>query len=274
MGYEKAIEKKEALVRSLKKMGSLLVAYSGGVDSSFLLFTAHLSLPENVWAVTAQSALHPSEEHRYACEFALTHGINHVVIRTNELSFPRFVENAPDRCYHCKKNLLEALRNIAQEKGIAHVAHGANLDDMADYRPGMQAAREAGVIAPLLDVGLSKEEIRHLSKELGLDTWNRPATACLASRIPYGSSITQEKLSAIQEAERFLREKGLGQVRVRHYGSLAKLETSPEEWEELFSYGLREEVLGRLRELGFEHIAVDLEGYVAGKMNRDISKNT
>ena len=272
MDEEAARRKKQNLVSQLKKLDSLLVAFSGGVDSTFLLALAHQTLGEKVVAVTASSIIHPSREGEGADEFARESGIRHLVVHSGEMSLPDFVANGADRCYHCKRHLLQTLFKIARENGSKQVAHGATVDDLKDYRPGSRAASEAGAIAPLMDVQLSKEEIRFLSKEMGLPTWDKLPMPCLASRIPYGIPITEEKLRMVEEAEAFLVERGFRQVRVRHYGSVATIEVGSAEQPNIMDEGLREAIIEKFRGLGFEHVALDLEGYISGKMNRVIRK--
>lgn len=272
MDKDTARQKKEVLISNLKDIRSLVVAFSGGVDSSFLLAVAHDVLNEKVMASTASSVIHPYRETEDALEFARVRGIRHVVFKSNEMESPDFVRNGPERCYHCKRRLVETLFDIARREGMAHVAHGANLDDLSDYRPGFRAAQEAGVISPLIAAHLTKEEIRYLSMDSGLATWERPAMACLASRIPYGSKITEEKLRMADEAEIFLLDHGLKHVRVRHHGSVARIETGIEEFENLMESHLRREIVERFRKIGFLHISIDLEGYVPGKLNRDLGK--
>ena len=269
---EVARSKKENLVSYLKKLDSLLVAYSGGVDSSFLLAVAHEVLGEKVVAVTARSVIHPSREGEDAAAFTGKSGLRHLVFDSEEMSLPEFVANRPDRCYHCKRHLVQTLFKIAREKGIKNVAHGANTDDLKDYRPGFRAADEAGVLAPLIDAQLNKEEIRFLSKEMGLPTWDKPPMPCLASRIPYGIPITEGKLKMVEEAERFLLDQGFREVRVRHHGAVARIEVGSAEREKIMANGLRQATVDKFRKIGFEHVALDLEGYLAGKMNRALAK--
>lgn len=267
---ETARAKKEALIQSLRGLDSLLVAFSGGLDSTFLLASAHEALGDGVVAVTAESVIYPSHELQDAIALAQKKGIRHLVIPFHVMHLREFISNPPDRCYHCKKALLRTLLDIAKEKGINHIAHGANADDLGDYRPGSRAAKEMGVLAPLLDAGLGKEEIRFLSKEMGLSTWEKPAMACLASRIPYGDDITEDKLKMIDEAESFLAQCGLRQFRVRHHGNVARIEVSPADMERLIDSALRLRVVERFREIGFLHVSLDLEGYVTGSLNRAI----
>ena len=263
-----AASKKENLIHYLEKLDSLLVAFSGGVDSTFLLALSHQTLMDKVVAVTESSTTYPSREREEAIKFTKDRGIEHIVFQADETSIAEFVSNAPDRCYHCKKFLSKNLLNIAKEKGISHVAYAANLDDLSDYRPGMDAAREMGIIAPLVDAHLSKEEIRFLSKEMGLPTWDKPAMACLASRIPYGEPITTKKLKMVEEAENFLADQGFRQYRVRHHGSVARIEVASSEIKKITGPELRKNIVEKFRQIGFYHIAVDLEGYFSGSMNR------
>jgi len=247
-----------------------LVAFSGGVDSTFLLAVAHEILGEKSIAATASSEIHPKRELREAGDFTGKRDIKHIVFSSDEMSLPVFVSNGTDRCYHCKRHLFDSIFAIAKENSITHVAHGANLDDLNDYRPGFRAAKETGVIAPLIDAGLNKEEIRFLSREMGLSTWNKPAMPCLATRIPYKSLITGKKLKMIEQAETFLLEHGFTGIRVRHHGAMAKIEVNSGNLKDILSEKLRGNILEKFRDIGFKHIALDLEGYVPGKMNRSL----
>jgi len=268
-----AKQKKIKVISHLKKLDSLLIAFSGGVDSTFLLFLAHQTLGKNVMAVTANSAIHPIREIENARTFAHEKRIQHVVFESNEMNLPAFVSNDADRCYWCKQHMLQALLKMAGEKDIKNVAHGANLDDLKDFRPGFRAANEAGVIAPLTDAQLTKQEIRFLSKKMGLSTWDKPSMPCLATRIPYGSPITKEKLKMVEKAEAFLLEQGFSNVRVRHHDSAARIEIDSKELKRIMSEGLRKAIVDKFRELGFQHIALDLEGYISGKTNRSLTQN-
>jgi uncharacterized protein len=260
--------KKEKLIRHLQELDSLLVAFSGGVDSTFLLALAHETLGDRVLAVTESSPTYPSSEREEAIKFAQERGIQHVVFQADETCIPEFVSNAPDRCYHCKKSLSQELLKIAAERAIEHVAYATNVDDLGDYRPGLKAAEELGFIAPLVDAELNKEDIRFLSKEMGLPTWDKPAMACLASRIPYGDAITDKKLKMVEEAEDFLAKNGFKQYRVRHHGSVARIEVESSEIKRMSEPNLRKDIVEKFKEIGFLHVSVDLEGYVTGSMNR------
>jgi uncharacterized protein len=270
MDKNAAKQKMENLVHHLADLDSLLVAFSGGVDSAFLLVMSRQVLGEKVVAATASSIIHPVRETEEAKDFARERGISHVVFPSEELSISGFVANGPDRCYLCKQSLFENLFEMAREKRIKHVAHGANLDDLADYRPGFRAAKEAGAIAPLIDAQLGKEEVRFLSREMGLSTWDKPAVSCLATRFPYGSIITEENLKMVEDAESFLMEQGFNVVRVRHHGSVARVEVGRSEMENIMDEGLGKAIVEEFRKIGFEHVALDLEGHVSGSLNRAI----
>ncbi|MFO7984580.1 MAG: ATP-dependent sacrificial sulfur transferase LarE [Desulfatiglandaceae bacterium] len=263
--------KKAKLIQDLERLDSVLVAFSGGVDSAFLLSVARGALGEKVLGVTASSPIHSAEEKTGAIDFAKVNRIQHMVINSDEMALPEFLANGPDRCYHCKKSLANQLARVAKERGIRHMAHGANTDDLSDYRPGFKAAQAAGLMAPLIDAGLSKAEIRFLARDMGLSVWDRAADACLASRIPYGSPVTGRKLQMVETAEAFLKAKGFTQLRVRHHGVMARIESVEETFDRIIDKTLREEIVKKFRSIGFVHIAMDLEGYLSGKMNRELS---
>ena len=264
----------ERLYDRLKNADSLLVAYSGGVDSSFLLAAAEETLGDRVVAATAVSEIYPLREQQAAKAFTMERGIEHIFFSSKELTLPDFVSNGPDRCYYCKKSLFEKLVQIAQEKGIRQVVHGANADDLKDYRPGLRAAEEAGITAPLIEADLGKEEIRFLAREMGLPQWDKPPMACLATRIPYGNPVTPKKLKMIEEAEAFLLDQGIRQCRVRHHGHLARIELDQAGQKMVMDDHLRNVIVRKFRDIGFLHVALDLEGYVSGSMNRALDETT
>ncbi len=264
-------DKKARLIAALKKMNPLLVAFSGGVDSAFLLAAANETLGREVTAATAVSPIHPLRERMEAITFARERDIPHLLFSSHESDLPEFLANGPNRCYHCKKSLFETLWEIARKMGFHYIVHGANVDDLDDYRPGLQAAVEAGIRAPLVDASLNKAEIRLLSKKMGLPQWDKPSMACLASRLPYGSAITEKKLNMIETAEEFLLNKGFKTLRVRHHGAVARIEAGPAERELILNDAIRKDIIKKFRHIGFSHIALDLEEFTSGKMNRSIN---
>lgn len=263
-------EKRDQLLSILKGYGSLLVAYSGGVDSSFLLAMARKVLNTKVIAVTASSPLYPEWETREAGDFAKSLGVEHLIIQSQVMHRGDFLSNTKERCYLCKKYLIEELLKIASARDIEYVAHGANIDDLSDYRPGFAAAQEMGIKAPLVDAKMTKKDIRLLSKEMNLTTWNKPPMACLASRIPYGTSITVETLKMVDQAEQVLFRLGFMGFRVRVHDKVARIEVDTKDIEKIVDPKTRSLVVDKLRKIGFSHVAVDLEGYMQGSMNRDL----
>jgi uncharacterized protein len=260
-------EKQEKLFRILRQLGRVLVAYSGGTDSAYLAWAAREVLGDNAIAVTADSPSIPESHKRDAVEFARRYGIRHELIPSREFDNPAYVANNPDRCYHCKDELFRRMEEIAPRYGGAVLVYGVNTDDLGDYRPGQNAARLHGVKAPLVEAGLSKAEIRELSRMAGLPTWDRPAAACLSSRVPYGIAVTPEVLRRIEAAEERIRELGFRQFRVRYHNEVARLEIDRAEMERAFSLEMFDRLAEIFRELGFLYSALDLLGYRQGALN-------
>ena len=268
MGPQPISQKMERLKEIIRKMDSLLVAFSGGVDSTFLLKVARETLGRGgVVAVTARSPVYPKREYAAARKLAEEIDVQHLFIDSHELDLPEFAANPVNRCYHCKRELFSQLQEIARKWDLSSIAEGSTLDDEKDFRPGMTAIQEMSIRSPLREAGLTKAEIRAQSRKLGLPTWSKPSLACLASRLPYGDPITREAVGQIERAEQFLIRLGFSQVRVRHHGKTARIEIPPEEIESLLAPRTRRRVVKRLKEIGFTYVTLDLQGYRSGSMN-------
>ena len=261
------LSKLKKLKDILSQMGNVLVAFSGGVDSTFLLRVASDVLGERVLAITASSETYPEREVEEASRLAKSLNVRQKVIPTHELRNPDFSSNPPARCYFCKQELFSRLKKIAAREGIPYVLDGSNYEDRLDYRPGTRAAKELGIRSPLKEAHLLKNEIRILSRILNLPTWNKPSLACLASRIPYQTRIERQTLQQIGEAEDFLRKLGFSQVRVRHHGEVARIEIGPNEFLKIVKQGMSEKIVRRLKKIGYLYITLDLGGYRTGSMN-------
>ena len=267
---ELLLGKYDRLKQYLKGMESVVVAFSGGVDSSFLLYAAVDALKEQVVAVTASSCSFPERELNEAKKYCQERGICHVIVRSEELKIQGFSENPKNRCYLCKHELFEKILRVAKEHGMNEVTEGSNLDDEGDYRPGLLAVSELGIKSPLREIGFSKEEIRILSRHFRLDTWDKPSFACLASRFPYGETIDEKKLSMVDRAEQFLMDLGFRQVRVRIHDKMARIELEPQEFPRFMEEQTRHSVYRKFQEIGFVYVALDIRGYRTGSMNETL----
>lgn len=264
------MEKLNRLYDYLRSLDSAAIAFSGGVDSAFLLAVAHEALGDRVLAVTLVSDSMPDQDREEAVRFCRDRNIRQVLLETDLLELEEFTHNPPNRCYYCKKDLFTRIRALAEERGISSVLDGSNADDAGDYRPGMQALAELGIRSPLLELDFTKEEIRAYSREKNLPTWDKPSLACLASRFVYGETITQSRLKMVGEAEQFLLHLGFRQTRVRIHDRMARIEVLPEEIARVASPEIRERITKKFTELGFLYVTLDLKGYVTGSMNRSI----
>lgn len=271
---ELQIEKLRSLRKYIRELGSTVVAFSSGVDSTFLLKVAHEELGDKCIAVTAMSCSFPKRELEEAKAFCQKEGIHHIVVESEELEIEGFCQNPKNRCYLCKRELFEKIGQIAEKEGIESIVEGSNLDDNGDYRPGLQAVAELGVKSPLRACGLDKKDIRTLSKKLGLSTWEKQSFACLSSRFVYGETISREKLSMVDRAEQFLLDMGFHQVRVRIHGSIARIEILPFEFEKILQENIRKHIHKKFQSFGFSYVTLDLLGYRTGSMNETLRKNS
>jgi pyridinium-3,5-biscarboxylic acid mononucleotide sulfurtransferase len=261
------LDKQARLFSLLRGLDSLLVAFSGGADSAYLAWAAHQTLADRALAVTALSASFSRHDREQAESFVRATGVRHEFIETREFENPLYVANNADRCYHCKDELFDQMESLAAERNFHAIAYGINSDDTHDFRPGHRAAREHRILTPLLDAALTKQEVRELSRRAGLPTWDRPASACLSSRVPYGIAVTPDLLSKIERAEEILRDLGFRQFRVRVHGELARIELAPDELARGLAGEIPQQIAERIKELGFAFVTLDLEGYRQGSLN-------
>ncbi len=259
--------KQERLFSILKPMRRVMVAYSGGADSAYLAWAAHHVLGDSALAITADSASLPESHKQAAQEFARECGFQHEYVETREFDNPAYLKNDPNRCFHCKDELFTRLEILARERGIEHIAYGVNVDDLGDYRPGQKAAKQHQAKAPLVDAGLTKAEIRELSRLTGLATWDRPASACLSSRIPYGTPVTLENIKTVERGEEAIRQLGFRQFRVRFHGQLVRIEIAKDELAIALTPEMAQRFVEIFKPLGFHYVTIDLEGYRQGSLN-------
>jgi uncharacterized protein len=265
-------QKQEKLFSILSEMGRVMVAYSGGTDSAYLAWAAHRVLAENAIAITADSASIPESHKRDAEAFSRECGFRHEYIETHEFDNPDYVKNDPNRCFHCKDELFTELNALGRERGIGHIVYGVNVDDLGDYRPGQRAAKLHQVEAPLVEAGLTKAEIRELSRLANLSTWDRPASACLSSRIPYGTAVTVENVKTVEVGEESIRALGFRQFRVRFHGELVRLEIAKDELARALTPEMAQAFVEIFKPLGFHYVTIDLEGYRQGSLNSVLNK--
>jgi len=258
-------EKLESLKQIIKSLESVVVAYSGGVDSTFLAKVAYDVLDDKALAVTIKTEVHPDWEFEEAVEIAKKLGFNHDTVEASALDIQQFEDNPPDRCYYCKKEILAILKQVAEKRGLRCIIEGSNLDDLGDHRPGMRALEEAGIRSPLKEAGLTKADIRSLSRNLGLPTWDKPSFACLASRFPYGAKITRENLKIVDTGESILRGLGIRQIRLRHHGDIARIEVPESDMEKLLKN--RDQIVKKFKDIGYKYVTMDLQGYRTGSLN-------
>lgn len=263
-------QKLETLKNRLRELKSVAVAYSGGVDSNFLLKVAKDTLGDKVIAVTLHAMMHSEVEIEEAKEYAKQFGVKHIIVKIDNFDIEEFLENGPKRCYYCKTAVFSKVKEIAKENNVDYVVDGTNLSDLGDYRPGLVALEELNIISPLKDSGLTKDDIRALSKEMGLETHNKPAFACLATRIPYGTRINDDMLRMIEKGEQYLIELGFSQFRVRHHGDIARIEVEKCEIHKFFSNDILEKTNNKFKEIGFKYTTLDMNGYSMGSMNKAI----
>ena len=264
---ERLREKEERLFADLSRMGRVIVAFSGGTDSAYLAWAAGHVLGDNAVAMTADSASLPESHKRDAEAFVARFQLRHEYVDTHEFDNPDYVKNGPDRCFHCKDELFTRLGEVARERGFEHIVYGVNTDDLGDYRPGQNAARQHEVAAPLASAGLSKAEIRELSRLAGLPTWDRPAAACLSSRIPYGTPVTIENVKTVETGEEEIKALGFRQFRVRFHGNVVRIEIAPDEMARALDLEMARRFTAIFKALGFQYVTLDLEGYRQGSLN-------
>ena len=274
MADDKLLGKYEELKKHLGSFGKVAVAFSSGVDSTFLLYAAKEALGDNVLALTASSCSFPVRELKETKAFCEEHGIRQIIVESEELSIEGFSHNPKNRCYLCKRELFQKFRDVAEREGIKEIVEGSNLDDNGDYRPGLMAVAELGIQSPLRTIGFTKNEIRMMSKHLGLPTWEKQSFACLSSRFPYGEEITEKKLGMVDKAEQYLLDMGFHQLRVRIHGNVARIELDPSEFGKFMEEDVRTKVYDMFKKTGFAYVALDIKGYRTGSMNETLNDTT